>query len=544
MKLLPVLFLLTTFVFSQVPAEYKLLKQFRDTKDVKVGLFLLNNYPDAVFKDELKVEVAKLLAESGDKDRARFILTGINLDNVRDEYGETVAKLWLSLGLEEKVLVLRFPEHAIELLPKVELNEQEREKVYSRLLSKGLYKEVLNISESCFYRGLSLFRLREYERSLGELTNCQDDRANVYALLVYIKLGDTKGAEELLRRAGREELYYKYAWHLLSKGDLKRARKFFLRSGYNFESLFRLGLIDFILGRYRLAYENFSEAQRFAAGNMERAQVSFWKYKVLNKLGERELGEYYLKESARYEGFYASVARKFLRLPVYEKGEFKLVGEPSTLGTRLLGIQSLGFNHYMRLEALNRVEELLPEDILEILKVDPYLALKIAARNYGANSPFYRGIAYPLPFRPLVQRISDKFAVKEALIYAVMRQESLFDTRALSKSNAKGLMQLLDTTARWKAERIGFVYDDIYDIETNITLGVAYLRYLLDFWNGDLVRAVASYNAGQGAVKSWQQYEDDFVFIETIPYDETRRYVKRVLWFYYVYSEKLSKEPF
>lgn len=538
--LLPIL-LTFALIFAQTPAEYKLLKKFRDTGDIKTGLFLLENYPSAVFKDELKLEVAKLLLDRGDADRARFVLVGINLNNVRDEYGKTASELWTALNLDKKELVLRFPEFAFKFIPEVELSEEERRRVYERLLSNKLYSEILKLSKDCLYRGIALFKLRRYAESAEELKNCEGDRAGVYALLSYLKTDDVKNAELFLKRRDSDILYYRYAWYLFAKGDYERARKFFLKSGFSFNSLFYAGLIDYIRGEYELAYEEFSEAERSAKGNIQRTRANFWKFKTLRKLGIEDLAEHYLKEASKGAGFYSVVARRLLGLPVSDRVEYDPPEGISPFGERLLGIYQLGFLHYMRLEAFNRIDEVLPEDIFSLLRVDPYLALKLAVRAFGANSDLYRSVAYPTPFRTLVEKVSDRFGVDKALVYAVMRQESLFDVKALSRSKAKGLMQLMDRTARWEADQLGMDYDDILEPGTNITLGTAYLRFLLDFWKGDLVRTVASYNAGQGVVKGWKRYGDDYLFIESIPYDETRRYVRRVLWFYYVYSEKLSE---
>ncbi|WP_457601142.1 transglycosylase SLT domain-containing protein [Hydrogenivirga sp.] len=534
--------ILVGVALSQIPAEYKLLKQFRETRDVKVGLFLLDNYPDAVFKDELKLEVAELLLEAGDEDRANFVLIGVNLDNVRDVYGEKAARLWRALWLDPKALVLRFPEYAIDLIPRVELTEEEKERVFKRLIARRRYEEVLRLSDRCIDKGIALFRLRRYEDSLKVLLSCDDERSGVYVLLSYIKLGDYETLERFINRRDDGRLYFKYAWHLLSRGELLKARRNFIRAGFEFEPLFYVGLIDYIRGRYRLAYENFSEAERYAKGNLQRARANFWKFKSLSKLGVDDLALFYLKETSRLAGFYSSVAKRLLGYGVYEPTDFKSSGEPSQLGERLAEIGRLGFLHYMRLEAFDKLDELTPEDILLLLSVDPYLAIKAAVRAFGANSDLYRSVAFPTPFRASVQRASERFGIPPALIYAVMRQESLFDVLALSRSGAKGLMQLIDRTAKWKAERLGITYENLFDVETNVTLGTAYLRFLMDFWKGDLVRVVASYNAGQGAVKRWEPYDDDFLFIETIPYDETRNYVRRVLWFYYVYSEKLLNE--
>jgi len=152
----------------------------------------------------------------------------------------------------------------------------------------------------------------------------------------------------------------------------------------------------------------------------------------------------------------------------------------------------------------------------------------------------YSAIAFPKPFWNTVERASNTYGISPALIYAVMRQESLFDTYAISVAGAKGLMQLLDGTAQYMARKEGVRIKSLFHPETNILLGVAYLRYLLDMWNGDLVRALASYNAGPTRVKNWNSTEDVYLFIETVPIAETRNYVKRVLYNYYVYSDLLK----
>ncbi|HHJ64777.1 MAG TPA: lytic transglycosylase domain-containing protein, partial [Aquifex aeolicus] len=324
-------------------------------------------------------------------------------------------------------------------------------------------------------------------------------------------------------------------------GDYRRARKYISVSGENFRRFFYSAILSVIEGKLLLAYEDLSLAERYARGNFERARVYFWKYRILRALGRKELAFYYLRKCADLSGFYATVAKMYLKEKLYSEPTLVVKGNPGgRVAKELRAVRELGFLHYMRLEAFRRIEEITPEDVFELVRVDPHTAIKLAVRKFGANSDIYRAIAYPTPFRVIVKRASRRYGVPEALIYAVMRQESLFDPIAISRSDAKGLMQLLDSTARWQAERIGYELRDVFDPETNVFLGTAYLRFLIDLWDGDLVRAIASYNAGQGAVSRWVDYRDDFLFIETIPYDETRNYVRRVLWFYYIYAEKLS----
>jgi soluble lytic murein transglycosylase len=116
-----------------------------------------------------------------------------------------------------------------------------------------------------------------------------------------------------------------------------------------------------------------------------------------------------------------------------------------------------------------------------------------------------------------------------------MRQESLFDPLAISPSGAKGLMQLMDFTARKVSQRYR-IPNNVLSPRENILLGTAYLKEMIELWNGDWIRAIASYNAGPERVKGFIQHKDPYVFIETIPISETRNYVKRVLENYYIYG--------
>jgi soluble lytic murein transglycosylase len=133
-----------------------------------------------------------------------------------------------------------------------------------------------------------------------------------------------------------------------------------------------------------------------------------------------------------------------------------------------------------------------------------------------------------------VEEAHKTFGVDKNLIWAIMRQESLFDPWAISPSGAKGLMQLMDFTAREVSQRYR-ILNSVFSPRENILLGTAYLREMIEHWKGDWVRAIASYNAGPNRVRGFIQHADPYVFIETIPISETRNYVKRVLENYYTY---------
>jgi len=157
-------------------------------------------------------------------------------------------------------------------------------------------------------------------------------------------------------------------------------------------------------------------------------------------------------------------------------------------------------------------------------------------------------LLYPRPFDREV-RSAAKFAdLSDELIYSVMRQESLYRRDAVSSAGARGLLQLLPETARrtarsWKRPPPG--RDDLFDPSTNVTLGAAMLRTLIDRFNGQTIVALAGYNAGPNAAKRWLPSEaiDADVWIENIPYNETRSYVQRILWHSVVFKWLETGEP-
>jgi soluble lytic murein transglycosylase len=146
-------------------------------------------------------------------------------------------------------------------------------------------------------------------------------------------------------------------------------------------------------------------------------------------------------------------------------------------------------------------------------------------------------LLYPLAFWASVRREADANGVDPLLVEAVMRQESLFDPDARSPADARGLMQLLASTAE-KLTASGSI--DLTQPDLNIQLGTRYLHILLARFGSDTLKALAAYNGGEAAVEKWQQRFPDLdpdEFVENISYRETRDYVKRVVTNYRKYQQ-------
>jgi peptidoglycan lytic transglycosylase len=154
-------------------------------------------------------------------------------------------------------------------------------------------------------------------------------------------------------------------------------------------------------------------------------------------------------------------------------------------------------------------------------------------------------VRYPVPFEGVFGDYARSHGLDEAWVLGLVRQESRFTVDARSDAGARGLMQLMPRTARWVARKIGLVeYEpqDVAEVETNVTLGTGYLKMVLDDL-GHEVLASAAYNAGPRRARSWRDAKtlEGAVYVETIPFGETRRYVKKVMANAVIYAALLGE---
>ena len=153
---------------------------------------------------------------------------------------------------------------------------------------------------------------------------------------------------------------------------------------------------------------------------------------------------------------------------------------------------------------------------------------------------------YPVKYDDIVEETSQKYNLDKYLVYATIKAESNFNENAESKKGAKGLMQLMETTAVEVADSLGIKLqnDDILNPEININLGTKYLSDLMKKY-GDTGLALSAYNAGSGKVDGWIRdgvLNKDKINIEDIPYSETKKYVKKILIDYEIYKKIYQEE--
>jgi soluble lytic murein transglycosylase len=170
----------------------------------------------------------------------------------------------------------------------------------------------------------------------------------------------------------------------------------------------------------------------------------------------------------------------------------------------------------------------------------------VFAMNSSPDDSRYYSLRFPLHHDADIRAQSRINSLDPAWVAGETRAESAFMPNARSGADARGLMQLLPGTGALTASRLGLAWqggESLFDASTNITLGTAYLRQMVDHFSGFPYLAIAAYNAGPAPVERWMaqrpELDPDF-FIESIPYKETREYVARVLAFSVVYDWRLN----
>jgi soluble lytic murein transglycosylase len=151
---------------------------------------------------------------------------------------------------------------------------------------------------------------------------------------------------------------------------------------------------------------------------------------------------------------------------------------------------------------------------------------------------------FPMPFRDELVAQAKSIGLDPAYVYGLIRQESRFVIDARSSVGASGLMQVMPATARWTAKKIGLPFADaqIADRATNLKIGTAYLKLVLDDFDGSQAMAAAAYNAGPSRPRRWREGAtlEPAIWAENIPFSETRDYVKKVLSNATVYASLLA----
>ncbi|WP_283205606.1 lytic transglycosylase domain-containing protein [Garciella nitratireducens] len=164
--------------------------------------------------------------------------------------------------------------------------------------------------------------------------------------------------------------------------------------------------------------------------------------------------------------------------------------------------------------------------------------------------PIIMEMLFPIKFQKHIMEYSKEYQVDPYLIASIIKVESNYNPYAQSSKDARGLMQVLPSTGKWAAEELGFKNfypEKLYDPETNIQIGIWYIKKLNQQFDRNLHLVLAAYNAGSGNICKWledKRYSNDGENLEYIPFEETRNYIKKVLFYYNLYQRIYNLDEF
>lgn len=317
--------------------------------------------------------------------------------------------------------------------------------------------------------------------------------------------------------------------------------------------------------RYGPALAQFGKvAQRQELSGWQQSAAHYWAYRAANRLGDARTAQEHLRRAAQHRvTFYGQLAAR--RLGLHTQLSAAAPAVPADIRAREGVQRAIALAHIGR-DALAESELRQLYSTLAAEQRPAVLALagELGLANLQVRLAGMKGLSrderlyarYPMP--PWLTSVQD--AVDPALLLAIARQESVFRYQARSGAGAVGMMQMLPSTARHiertlAAAEITIASADsslplsrqLHDPAVNIRLGAEYLGILArqPAIRGDMIRMIAAYNAGPGTVAGWQtaaaKIDDPLLYIESIPYPETRNYVMQVLAHRWVYQTLMGQ---
>lgn len=314
-------------------------------------------------------------------------------------------------------------------------------------------------------------------------------------------------------------------------------------NNYMDKSYYGLGFSSYMKKEYKEALGYFGSLKK-SSKSYYRDLGSYWIAICIEKLGDKGLS---LKELAKLTsenkiGYYPYLASLKLNKPKLKKDYRK---KSISSKTRAPEIKLLKLSRESKV--LRREVENYTRNKITSSNYKSYLEELNAAEEFNLSikiSYSYRSdnnYKYPRGFKAIVNKYSKKYGVDRNLIFALIREESLFNPEALSYVGAKGLMQLMDRTAKTLDKELK-IKSSLYVPDDNINLGTYYLMKLMKRFKNNIPSVLAAYNGGPTNVELWRKRFDGLEndeFVENIPFKETHAYVKRVLRSYYYYKNNI-----
>ena len=286
----------------------------------------------------------------------------------------------------------------------------------------------------------------------------------------------------------------------------------------------------------------------------QKQQWKYWYARSLLATNEDVDGKQLMSELADNRHYYGFLAATYSDKPVNLQDKPLQITEQEKIelfknvaGKRAFEFFHLGRYYHARLEwnywlrQLNERQKLVAAKLAN--EIGWYDRAIFALSQVGYLDDV--DLRFPLAFNDEIKQHASKYSIDPAWAFAITRRESSFMSDANSSVGARGLMQLMPDTAKYLTRRKKVSTKYLLDSKNNINLGTKYLKNLLDRHKGNQVLATAAYNAGPYRVKKWLQSAKELpadIWIETIPYRETREYVKSVLAYQEIYQHKVGEK--
>lgn len=374
-----------------------------------------------------------------------------------------------------------------------------------------------------------------------------------------------KDVKRVINRTERDRLRAEIAAGFFYDGQsqkaLNLAQQVISRSGAKVSNAYWIaGLSSWKLGKYQKALGYFDKLTKHDyAGDWTKSAGAYWASRAAAATETYHDVSYYLNKAAAHpRTFYGQIAVQALgteqqanwSLPPVKEQDVDAVLDTKA-GHRALALLQIGYDDYAEQELRGLYRRATPAMRRVFLgiatKTDmPAFAMRLAGLIAKNESIIADAALYPLPhWEPRTG-----FQLDRALLFALMRQESGFLPNAKSYAGARGLMQVMPGTARFiaRSSNIKISSGRLYEPETNLALGQAYIHHLMDFKESrkSLFHILASYNAGPGNVQKWNRKDmgegDPLLFIESIPLKETRDYIERVFTNYWMYRQQMGQK--
>jgi soluble lytic murein transglycosylase len=283
-----------------------------------------------------------------------------------------------------------------------------------------------------------------------------------------------------------------------------------------------------------------SAIDAMSAVEREHPVWRYWRGRALQATGRDAEGHAVLSQLAFEHHFYGQLAAEEVGVPLaalptpYQPGAEEVAAVERLPGIqRALRFYRLGLSYEGALEWSWTTRAFADRQLLAAADVAQRAGWYERAIHTAERTQYLHdfNLRFPTPFREVVSAYTQQLELEEAWVYGLVRQESRFAADARSSAGAQGLMQLMPATARQMARRLGMGKPQTTAVDTNINLGTYYLRELMDRTNKQPLLASAAYNAGLTRAREWRADKplEGAVYAESIPFTETRDYVRKVL---------------